>query len=354
MWTDDDEFLALGPQAKYVYTFLVGQPDLGHSGIITLRIPPWSRRLGISPAQVEAALEELHAQRFVVMDPDEMLLLVRALIRRDFVYRQPNVFKSAADQIYATPSRPVRRALLAELERLDAADMKGDTAQVCSELIAWLRKSSENPSPDPSGKGSGNPSGERNRLDAHFEREDTDGAGEEGSANPSDNPSVNPPSRAHVRALSPTPSPTPTPLAAGALFEVADAAPANGSAGKPRKAKAAKPQDPEVAARNKLAVDLVKEWYEAQSPKPAGKYVGYHQIAVRLLEAGHEPDVIAQAFKRCGISLTLASVQFQLQRIAETGGNSVVAPLHRGRNPYMETEDRTYGSLASAFETSGA
>lgn len=223
MWASDDDFLELGSDAMFVYMFLVSQLDLGQSGIITLRIAPWSRLMKKTVPEVEAALKELAAERFVVIDDDEMLLLVRSLIRRDQIHQQPNVFKSAVEQVYATRSMPIRRALLAELERLPDDELKGDSKKVRADVVAWLKKACANPSPKPPGKGSpkGSPKGSddhgRNPApeNAQIGQDFAEGADEEGCVNPSVNPSY---ARAHARDALPlsqphTQPPTPTPSA---------------------------------------------------------------------------------------------------------------------------------------------
>jgi hypothetical protein len=159
---------------------------------------------------MDAALDELHAMRFVVMDRDELLLLIRSLIRRDEVFKQPNVFKSAASQIYTVRSRPIRAALIVELERLDPEEMSRDTPRIWADLIAWLRKGtanpSANPSVNPSAKGNANPSVDAARSIP----DEVESPGEEASGNPSAKGSANPsgnPSRAHTPArISPSPS----------------------------------------------------------------------------------------------------------------------------------------------------
>lgn len=213
MWDDDDFLESLGADAKYLYNFLIGQPDLAHSGVITMRIGPWAKRMSISSARVEAALKELHETRYVICDHDEMLALVRSLIRRDKVYAQPNVFKSAADHIYTVPSKLIRRVLAEELERLGEEPMAGETRRLCTDLIGWLRKTSGNPSPKCSAKGLANPSEEPNAQSEHDGPEEGNTAGDKGS----DNSSGNPIPRARARAgvplhLSPTPDPFPEPL----------------------------------------------------------------------------------------------------------------------------------------------
>lgn len=269
MWDEDEEFLAMGADAKYVYNFLVAQRDLGHSGVIALRIAPWARRLGIGVDRTEAALKELHDERFVVIDHDEMLLLVRSLIRRDGVYKQPNVFKSAADQIYTVASKPIRAVLAQELERLDEEAMNADTRRLCTDLIAWLRKGSGNPSPDPSRKGSPKGSNADSSQVGHIGPAVEEPAGDKGSGNPSGNPL-----RARVRASHP---PTPTLLPYPPPYPQAPAA-AGGEAGG---SVGGRDNDEERPPRYADAVALLSRLEPARI-RPGRK--GMHQVAPRVAE----------------------------------------------------------------------
>jgi len=156
---DDNDFLALTPEAKNVYSFLLSQEDLSHAGTIIMRAPLWAEMIGYTDEQTDAALNELHDARFVVTDRRRFELLVRSLIRRDGVYKQPNVYKSAIDHIYMVKSKAIRAVLLSELTRLDESGMNAEIRKVHHGVIDWLRANSGDPSPNPSAKGSGNPSG---------------------------------------------------------------------------------------------------------------------------------------------------------------------------------------------------
>lgn len=356
MWDEDEDFLALGADAKYVYNFLLGQRDLGHSGIITLRVESWADRLSKSVAEVKAALSELHAERYVVIDAKELLLLVRSLIRRDEVYKQPNTFKSAVNQIYGARSQPIRRTLLAELERLDPAEMKGDSETVRSDVIAWLRKTCENPPPNPNGKGSAKGYEPGPDNDADFGQDFDISAGEEGSAKGSAIPCGNP-QRVHARVdarVSPTPTTTTTPTTSaplatvtvlpvappaeeaaapqgedGALFDAPPSTAAkprgNATAKKPRKQRT-----PEEQARFDLAKSITDTWWDELAKKPSGKnaWLAAEQIVEGLLVQDHAPEDIALAAKQIGIPMTINRIEMQLTRNAEQQSR-VVLPFQR-------------------------
>jgi hypothetical protein len=148
---DDDDFRVLEESPQRMYMFLVSQPDLEQSGVIPLRERRWARSAaGLTADRVNAALQVLESTGFVVIDEDTEELLVRSLIRRDNVWKQPNVFKSAADQIHSVSSRKIRGALHEELSRLDLDTASQEVQRIRDELVNHL---------EPFAKGSGNPSG---------------------------------------------------------------------------------------------------------------------------------------------------------------------------------------------------
>lgn len=159
IWNDRD-FLALTPGAQRLFMFLLSQPDLAHTGVLALRERRWSKAAaGLTTAQVSADLTELDAARFVIVDDDAEELLIRSFIRRDKVYRQPNVLRAAADAIGVITSPRILAALAAELRRIATAeDIGKGSASIVAEMLDSLGNPPENPSPNPSQKGSGDPS----------------------------------------------------------------------------------------------------------------------------------------------------------------------------------------------------
>lgn len=221
MWNDPDFLGSLGPDSKYLYNFLLGQSDLAHSGVITMRTTPWARRMGIAVEQVETALEELHVKRYVVLDRDEMLVLVRSLMRRDKVYAQPNVFKSAVEQIYTVPSVPILTAIASELERIVREDMTAESRKLCSVLGAWLQNVTS--SGEDRINGHHGMSYDVVGEDANLGQESHVSAGGEGSAESTGDPAS--------RAYSPTPNTSPSPIPFPGAPEPPALIPAQGSPG---------------------------------------------------------------------------------------------------------------------------
>ena len=162
IWEDED-FRALEPSPQRMFLFLISQADLEHSGVIPLRERRWARAAaGLKPGDVADDLQALADANFVVIDEDTEELLVRSLIRRDGVWRQPNVFKSAADQIRSISSPAIKAVLYEELSRLDLDGANSEVRRIRDELLTLLERfanPSGNPSPNPSGNASGSHNG---------------------------------------------------------------------------------------------------------------------------------------------------------------------------------------------------
>lgn len=136
--------------------------------------------------------------------------------------------------------------------------------------------------------------------------------------------------------------------APGALFDPPAAPSKSADADKPRGKRQAKTTDPETEARNKLAVEITRAWWGACQPKPSGKFIGRQQIVYGLLEAEHDPDDIAEALHRCGFSMTRASAELQLKRLAEERerAGSNVLPFQRTASGDLGGDDHMARFLA--------
>lgn len=155
IWEDPD-FLALNPSAQRMFLFLVSQKDLAHDGVIALRERRWSKAAAsLTPDGVSRDLKELAATRFVVIDEDTEELLVRSFIRRDKVYRQPNVLRAAADHLPLVSSRAIRAEIHAELARvIEAGGFVEASGKILDEMLAETGKGLGNPTRNPPEKGS--------------------------------------------------------------------------------------------------------------------------------------------------------------------------------------------------------
>jgi len=183
IWRDED-FIALPPGPQRLYMFLLSQHDLSHCGVLPLLPQRWaSKATGMSVADVERDLKALEGSAypsgnpspeiartpFVIVDRDTGEVLIRSLLRRDGIWKQPNVLKQARDSADQIESRHIRGALLAELYRLPLDESGSDLVKrVTEEFIQDLEKAgpypspnpSPNPSSDPPDEGNGDPSGE--------------------------------------------------------------------------------------------------------------------------------------------------------------------------------------------------
>lgn len=129
---------------------------------------------------------------------------------------------------------------------------------------------------------------------------------------------------------------------AGALFDVA---PGAAEPSRQTKARKSATRSPEDEARNKLADEITRQWWDRLDKKPVGKnaFIARRQIVLALLEAGHEPDAVAEAAKRSGISMTTGGMEYQLQRLADEAARAAnVVPFQRanGHQPYRNPENQ--------------
>lgn len=156
---DDGDFLSLSAGAQRLYLFLVSQSDLAHDGVIALRERRWSRTAaGQSTATTAAELAELSDARFVVLDEDTEELLIRSFMRRDGVYRQPNLLVAARRHLKLVVSRVIRSAIADELRRmLSLADIRDRSKAVVQAMLADLHEPEPNPSDYPSRNPSATP-----------------------------------------------------------------------------------------------------------------------------------------------------------------------------------------------------
>src|SRR5579859_5454194 len=127
IWDDDDDFVDLSPNAKLVYFFLFTQPGLEHSGVITITMRKWARKLKLEDDRLRAALTELDTARYIGLDWHTEEALVRALIRRDRVWQQPKVLRGALKHAATVESARLRGMIVAELARLDPLILPPET-----------------------------------------------------------------------------------------------------------------------------------------------------------------------------------------------------------------------------------
>ena len=106
---NDPHFLSLDVSAQRLYFFLLSQDDLTYSGIMPLRPRRWRpTAAGLTVADIELGLKAMEAspRRFVILDEDAEELFVRSLLRRDGIWKQPNLLKLAWESAEPVPVSP--------------------------------------------------------------------------------------------------------------------------------------------------------------------------------------------------------------------------------------------------------
>lgn len=142
-WTDDD-FTSQPIFDKLLYQVLLGQPPtlLNHAGVQPLSLRRWRKAMRDGDAMptedaMMAALGRMEVRRFVYTDEDTCEVLVRSLIRRDGVAKQPTVLLSALRSAALVESPKLAAVLLDELtNRVELPTITGD-----SDYSERLRKS---------------------------------------------------------------------------------------------------------------------------------------------------------------------------------------------------------------------
>ncbi len=112
--------------------------------------------------------------------------------------------------------------------------------------------------------------------------------------------------------------------------------------------------DPESAARDKLAREVLAWWWEQLDPKPAGKNAFHVSLRVinNLLAVGHEAKSVAAAARAIGTPLTIARMEVELGRIrtanGAANGHPGGVPLSRNMQILAEARARLDAEEAAA------
>lgn len=165
IWRDYD-FIALPPGAQRLYMFLLSQDDLSYCGVMPLRPRRWATKAnGLTLTEVEHDLKWLQGSAYptgdpaqdyfptplVITDEDTGELMVRSLLRRDGIWKQPNLLKLAIESGELTESGRIRGALLAELRRLPLEETgSAQVKTLVTDFIAILEKDGPYPTAYPS------------------------------------------------------------------------------------------------------------------------------------------------------------------------------------------------------------
>ena len=114
--------------------------------------------------------------------------------------------------------------------------------------------------------------------------------------------------------------------------------------------------DPETAARNELAKQILDWWWQQVAIKPSGKGAYHSSLRVinNLLAVGHEPKAVAAAARAIGAPITTGRMEGELGRGARASGNSLVPA--NGHTPKPSTTDQRVGAaleLAAYYRERG-
>lgn len=170
----DGHFIAHDVEAQWLYFHLLSQDDLAYCGVMPLRQARWARKAaGLTVADIERALKALEGTDYptaypdpdsaptplIVVDYETGELLVRSLLRRDGIWKQPNLLKLARESAESVDSRRICGVMLAELKRLPLEETGSvQVKTLVADFITDLEKGEPyptaypppNPCPDPS------------------------------------------------------------------------------------------------------------------------------------------------------------------------------------------------------------
>lgn len=226
LWAPGSGFTALAPSEQRLYMFLLSQPNLNHAGVLPITLRRWATMAdGVAPKQIEQQLRTLEDAGWIVLDWDQEELLIGNHILDDEVWKQPRVMGAAVSSALEVGSPRLRRALLAEVERIpldELSDAPGprDTPSVRRQIedhVITLRLA--------------------------FRADDPSQGPAEGESQPLGNPPESPAeglgqgsTRVGAPVFSPSPSPIDIPMGADTAPAAADAAQER-PRGKPKKPK---------------------------------------------------------------------------------------------------------------------
>ena len=143
IWSDDD-WRALPVDAQHAYLMLLSHPDRNSAGVLSLTRRKWQRLAAdLHPDRLDAALAELDAAGFIVIDDDTEELLVRAFIRRATVFKHIRMFANALREASEVESPRLRSALGQELVRLPKLAVPEHNERMANEARATQQRLDE-------------------------------------------------------------------------------------------------------------------------------------------------------------------------------------------------------------------
>lgn len=161
IWSD--EFRALPSAAQHLYISIWTSAGLSYAGVADWRPSRLAKVSADLTAEkvIEAGLI-LHHGLYIVVDEETEEVLIRSFIRNDGLMDQPNVAAAMVRDYAKIASPAIRGVIVYELQRLfvEAPELKGwrDPKSGKERASTLLGNPSVNPSINPSGWGSRNPS----------------------------------------------------------------------------------------------------------------------------------------------------------------------------------------------------
>lgn len=121
IWGDSD-FKALTAEQQLLYVKLVSQSDISLAGVLTLAPTRWATQTcDLTVGDIEQAIRDLEAARFVVCDRETQEILVRSYIRNDMLWKSIKTMKAIRGAIERVLSPKLRGVISAELARIDTS-----------------------------------------------------------------------------------------------------------------------------------------------------------------------------------------------------------------------------------------
>jgi hypothetical protein len=135
---EDREFLALSPEARFVFVACFAQKIVNYCGVLVYSPARMARATGYKPAQVTRAITELDKARFVLHDDETGEILVRSFVVNNNVCAQPQLRKAMERCFDEVLSDRLRAEIVAGLP----ATYKGSLRAACEQPA-------EDPAPRP-------------------------------------------------------------------------------------------------------------------------------------------------------------------------------------------------------------
>jgi hypothetical protein len=120
IWQEDD-FTGLNPLSQALYFTLISQPNINSVGLLPMTFRRWRKLARWKVDDFDAALEELVAEKFVMVDEETEELLVRTFIKWDGGTNHPMRLKSILKDSKAVQSLSLRHFIGTELALLGVA-----------------------------------------------------------------------------------------------------------------------------------------------------------------------------------------------------------------------------------------